>query len=66
MFRLDAQNRFRCKYGVILHADIVGHQAGRTFSTDLDIDIMIRRPTLEEFVLYMRRTPVISYPKVQE
>ncbi|XP_071794717.1 tRNA (adenine(58)-N(1))-methyltransferase, mitochondrial-like [Asterias amurensis] len=63
MFRLDAQNRFRCKYGVILHADIVGHQAGRTFSTDLDIDIMIRRPTLEEFVLYMRRTPVISYPK---
>ncbi|XP_022095771.1 uncharacterized protein LOC110981985 isoform X2 [Acanthaster planci] len=63
MFKLSAGTDFCSKFGTISHADVVGHPAGKTFTTDLGIDVLIRRPSLEEFVLYMKRTPVISYPK---
>ncbi|XP_038075823.1 tRNA (adenine(58)-N(1))-methyltransferase, mitochondrial-like [Patiria miniata] len=63
MFPLNANKDFSSKFGTISHADLVGHPAGKTFTTDLGIDVLIRRPSLEEFVLYMKRIPVISYPK---
>ena len=64
LVKLDARLEFKCKFGNLLHADIIGHQGGSVFATDMDIELLIRRPSLDEFVLYMKRNPVIAYPKV--
>lgn len=64
LIKLDARLEFKCKFGNLLHADIIGHQGGSVFATDMDIELLIRRPSLDEFVLYMKRNPVIAYPKV--
>ncbi|XP_011682747.2 tRNA (adenine(58)-N(1))-methyltransferase, mitochondrial [Strongylocentrotus purpuratus] len=63
LIKLDARLEFKCKFGNLLHADIIGHQGGSVFATDMDIELLIRRPSLDEFVLYMKRNPVIAYPK---
>ncbi|XP_072170842.1 tRNA (adenine(58)-N(1))-methyltransferase, mitochondrial-like [Diadema setosum] len=63
LLELNANHLFKSKFGNIRHADIIGHPSGSVFLTNMDIELMVRRPSLEEYVLYMRRGPVISYPK---
>ncbi|XP_028580285.2 tRNA (adenine(58)-N(1))-methyltransferase, mitochondrial [Podarcis muralis] len=71
--RRDAEFKKLCKlaadgvltstWGAVKHADIVGKLPGQMFRTSTGHTFLIRRPSLEEFVLLMERGPTISYPK---
>lgn len=63
MFQLLARTRLQSRWGVIPHDDIAGKPAGSFVKTNHGISILIRRASLEEYVLFMKRGPAISYPK---
>ncbi|PIK60015.1 putative tRNA (adenine(58)-N(1))-methyltransferase, mitochondrial [Apostichopus japonicus] len=63
IFLLEAGRKFQCRYGSLNHTEIVGHLPGKIFLTDKGYPVLVRRPTLEEYVLHMKRTATISYPK---
>ncbi|KAJ8045847.1 tRNA (adenine(58)-N(1))-methyltransferase, mitochondrial [Holothuria leucospilota] len=63
MFLLEAGKTFQCKHGKLHHTDIIGHPAGKVFVTDKDTPVLVRRPSLEEYVIHMKRKATISYPK---
>lgn len=64
MFQLQPAGRLLSSWGVIPHDDIVGQPAGRFLKTSRGVSILVRRPSLEDYVLYMKRGPNIAYPKV--
>lgn len=64
MFQLQPAGRLLSSWGIILHDDIVGQPAGRFLKTSRGVSILVRRPSLEEYVLNMKRGPNIAYPKV--
>lgn len=64
IFLLEAGRKFQCRYGSLNHTEIVGHLPGKIFLTDKGYPVLVRRPTLKEYVLHMKRTATISYPKV--
>lgn len=64
MFQLQPAGRLLSSWGVILHDDMVGQPAGRFLKTSRGVSILVRRPSLEDYVLYMKRGPNIAYPKV--
>ena len=64
MFQLQAGVRLQSSWGVILHEDIAGQPAGRFLKTSRGVSILIRRASLEDYVLFMKRGPAIAYPKV--
>lgn len=64
MFQLQDGQRLQSSWGTIGHSDIVGRHAGDFIRTIHGTPILIRRPNLEEYVLYMKRGPAIAYPKV--
>ncbi|XP_029478975.1 tRNA (adenine(58)-N(1))-methyltransferase, mitochondrial [Oncorhynchus nerka] len=63
MFQLQDGQRLQSSWGTIGHSDIVGRHAGDFIRTIHGTPILIRRPNLEEYVLYMKRGPAIAYPK---
>ncbi|XP_069017054.1 tRNA (adenine(58)-N(1))-methyltransferase, mitochondrial isoform X2 [Embiotoca jacksoni] len=63
MFQLQAGGRLQSSWGIVLHEDMVGQHAGRFLKTSMGVSIFIRRPSLEDYVLYMKRGPAIAYPK---
>lgn len=66
MFQLQSGTRLQSSWGVILHDDIVGQPAGRFLKTGRGVPILIRRASLDDYVLLMKRGPAITYPKVQD
>lgn len=64
MFQLAKGMRLQSQWGIILHDDIAGQPSGGSLKTNNRVPIFIRRPSLDEYVLYMKRGPAISYPKV--
>lgn len=65
LFQLRKSANLQSVWGVVLHNDIVGQPAGCFHKTKTGAHIFIRRASLEDYVLYMRRGPAISYPKVK-
>lgn len=65
MFQLQPGARLMSSWGVILHDDVVGQPAGRFLKTSRGFRILVRRASLEDYVLYMKRGPAIAYPKVR-
>lgn len=65
MFQLQAGTRLQSSWGTILHDDIAGQPAGQFLKTGRGVPILIRRASLEDYVLFMKRGPAIAYPKVQ-
>lgn len=65
MFQLQTGTRLQSSWGTILHDDIAGQPAGRFLKTGRGVPILIRRASLEDYVLLMKRGPAIAYPKVQ-
>lgn len=65
MFQLQPGARLMSSWGVILHDDVVGQQAGRFLKTSRGIPILVRRASLEDYVLFMKRGPAIAYPKAR-
>ncbi|XP_072030975.1 tRNA (adenine(58)-N(1))-methyltransferase, mitochondrial-like [Amphiura filiformis] len=63
LIRLHKASAFDCRLGRIPHSDVIGRPAGRVFKTHLGYPLVIRRPSLEEYVLLMKRSPAILYPK---
>lgn len=64
MFQLQPAGRLLSNWGVVLHNDVVGQPAGRFLKTSRGVSILVRRASLEDYVLYMKRGPNIAYPKV--
>lgn len=63
MFQLLARTRLQSSWGVIPHEDIAGKPAGSFVKTHQGISILIRRASLEDYVIFMKRGPTIAYPK---
>lgn len=63
MFELQEGVRLHSTWGTINHDHIVGRPAGRFLRTTHWAPILIRRPSLEDYVLCMKRGPAIAYPK---
>ncbi|XP_056248657.1 tRNA (adenine(58)-N(1))-methyltransferase, mitochondrial isoform X1 [Seriola aureovittata] len=63
MFKPQKGTRLHSSWGFILHDNIVGLPAGQFLKTSMGLPILIRRASLEDYVLYMRRAPAIAYPK---
>ncbi|NWS78167.1 TR61B protein, partial [Crotophaga sulcirostris] len=49
--------------GHLPHQDIIGQVPGQVLSTAGGARLLLRRPSLEEYVLLMPRGPAIAYPK---
>lgn len=64
MFQLQAGTRLQSSWGIILHDNIARQPAGRILKTSRGFPILVRRASLEDYVLFMRRGPAIAYPKV--
>ncbi|KAK2826378.1 hypothetical protein Q5P01_020592 [Channa striata] len=63
MFQLQAGTRLQSSWGIILHDSIAGQPAGQFLKTSRGVPIFIRRASLEDYVLFMKRGPAIAYPK---
>ncbi|XP_069092311.1 tRNA (adenine(58)-N(1))-methyltransferase, mitochondrial [Pleurodeles waltl] len=63
MFALTETNKLLSNWGMVHHKDITGKQPGQMLKSSTGFPLLFRRPTLEEFVLFMKRGPTISYPK---
>ncbi|XP_067335736.1 tRNA (adenine(58)-N(1))-methyltransferase, mitochondrial isoform X2 [Channa argus] len=63
MFQLQAGTRLQSSWGIILHDSIAGQPAGQFLKTTRGVPIFIRRASLEDYVLFMKRGPAIAYPK---
>ncbi len=65
MFQLKEGLKLHSNWGLIAHNDMEGRPAGSVIRTSMGIPIVIRRPGLDEFTLFMKRGPAIAYPKVR-
>lgn len=65
MFQLKEGMKLHSNWGLIAHEDMEGRPAGSIIRTSMGIPILIRRPSLDEFTLFMKRGPAITYPKVR-
>ncbi|XP_029900183.1 tRNA (adenine(58)-N(1))-methyltransferase, mitochondrial [Myripristis murdjan] len=63
MFKLQEGMRLHSSWGTIGHDEIAGQPSGRFLRTHLGMAILVRRASLEDYVLYMKRGPAIAYPK---
>lgn len=64
LFQLQSGARLMSSWGFIQHDNIVGQRSGQFLKTGRGVSILIRRPSLEDYVLLMKRGPAIAYPKV--
>ncbi|XP_013856543.1 tRNA (adenine(58)-N(1))-methyltransferase, mitochondrial [Austrofundulus limnaeus] len=63
MFQLQDSAHLQSSWGVIPHDDLVGQPANCFRKTNKGFPIFIRRASLEDYVLHMKRGPEIIYPK---
>ncbi|XP_051251881.1 tRNA (adenine(58)-N(1))-methyltransferase, mitochondrial isoform X3 [Dicentrarchus labrax] len=63
LFKLQRGARLHGNRGFIPHDYIAGHPAGCFLKTHMGVPIFIRRASLEDYVLFMKRGPAITYPK---
>ncbi|XP_043915824.1 tRNA (adenine(58)-N(1))-methyltransferase, mitochondrial, partial [Protopterus annectens] len=63
LFTLVAVGKLHSNWGALAFQDIIGKLPGQVMLSTLGFEFLLRRPSLEEFVLLMKRGPAISYPK---
>ncbi|XP_052662089.1 tRNA (adenine(58)-N(1))-methyltransferase, mitochondrial isoform X1 [Harpia harpyja] len=61
--RLAAGSVLASPRGLLPHRDIIGQLPGQMLRTSAGAPLLLRRPSLEEYVLLMPRGPTIAYPK---
>ncbi|XP_049689789.1 tRNA (adenine(58)-N(1))-methyltransferase, mitochondrial isoform X2 [Accipiter gentilis] len=61
--RLAAGSVLASPRGFLPHCDIIGQLPGQMLRTSAGAPLLLRRPSLEEYVLLMPRGPTIAYPK---
>lgn len=64
MFQLQEKGHLHSAWGSIAHSAILGSCSGALLQLSSGSSILVRRPSLEEYVLLMKRAPAIAYPKV--
>jgi len=62
--RLEAGAVLNSHGGLLPHRDIIGQLPGQLLRTSAGARLLLRRPSLDEYVLLMPRGPTIAYPKV--
>ena len=64
LFELKENGQLQLSSGKLLHSTIIAGCPGQYFKTHLGTtDLVVRRPSLEEFTLLMTRGPTPTYPK---
>ncbi|XP_073484892.1 tRNA (adenine(58)-N(1))-methyltransferase, mitochondrial isoform X2 [Aquarana catesbeiana] len=63
MFLLKPHGKLVSNWGAISNEDIMGKLPGQRLQTSTGHTFLLRRPSLEEYVCFMKRGPNISYPK---
>ena len=63
MFKLREGQQLHLSQGVLNHCDIIAVTPGGKLQTHTGSELRIRRPSLEEYVLQMKRGPTPAYPK---
>ncbi|NXB82387.1 TR61B protein, partial [Donacobius atricapilla] len=61
--RLAAEAALSSPGGVLPHRDIIGRLPGQVLRASGGARLLLRRPSLDEYVLLMPRGPTIAYPK---
>ncbi|NXS52916.1 TR61B protein, partial [Brachypteracias leptosomus] len=61
--RLEAGSVLNSPGGVLPHRDIIGQLPGQFLLASAGRRLLLRRPSLDEYVLLMPRGPTIAYPK---
>lgn len=62
--RLEAGGVLNSHGGLLPHRDIIGRLPGQLLRSSAGARLLLRRPSLDEYVLLMPRGPTIAYPKV--
>lgn len=62
--RLAAEAVLSSPGGILPHRDIIGQLPGQVLRTSAGRRLLLRRPSLDEYVLLMPRGATIAYPKV--
>ncbi|XP_068928224.1 tRNA (adenine(58)-N(1))-methyltransferase, mitochondrial isoform X1 [Petaurus breviceps papuanus] len=63
LFKLEATGQLSSNWGAIPYKEMIGKFPGQLLRSSIGYHFLLRRPALEEFVLFMKRGPTISYPK---
>ena len=63
LFKLRENGYYEGHSGKIPHDLIVGNQPSENFKTNIGLRLLLKRPSLEEYVLLTRRRANIMYPK---
>ncbi|XP_061114755.1 tRNA (adenine(58)-N(1))-methyltransferase, mitochondrial [Conger conger] len=63
MFLLQEGGCLNSTWGMVFHSAIVGRPAGSLCHSTSGAPFLIRRPSLEEYTLFMKRAATITYPK---
>lgn len=63
LLKLDARQLFQSHLGNLPHAAIIGQEEGCRLKTHSGRELLFLRPTLSEYIMNMKRTSQIIYPK---
>ncbi|XP_069811393.1 tRNA (adenine(58)-N(1))-methyltransferase, mitochondrial isoform X1 [Dendropsophus ebraccatus] len=63
MFILKNSGKLVSNWGAMSYQDLLGRLPGEKIRTSTGHQMLLRRPSLDEYVIYMKRGPTVSYPK---
>lgn len=65
LVRLEVGGQWHSHAGTLDHDDLIGHPEGRAVRSSKGMEVVVLRPTRDDFVLKMKRGAQVIYPKDQ-